>query len=197
MILKGICAGMPRCAKKEALQEVLQECCDGYYPWYAEQDLKDHGYDRCGYFLKMASHEEVIECLLTAGNLTRDCMEHGRILDRMMSDNPKYWLRVLGSDLDSALKIVGGLMRLPSSKIAASLGPIVYWIPRLVKDERDPKLIPIWEELKRLRMKAVSEERQARQKSRFGQRRARAAYYAAAEVPDEDPNPPALSSFEY
>lgn len=179
--------------RKEALQIILQDLCYEYYVWYAERDRKDHGYDRCGYFLKIASHEEVIECLLSAGNLTRDCMEHGRIIERMMSDDPKYWRRVLRRDLHSALKIVRGLMRLPGSKIAASLASMMYWIPRVVKDAGDPKLLVIWEELKRLRMQAVS-ERQLR--SRFG-RRARPGYSAPTEVRDEDPNLPASSSFEY
>jgi hypothetical protein len=137
----------------------------------------------------MASHEEVIECLLSAGNLTQDCMEHGRIIERMMSDDPKYWLRVLRSDLDWALKIVRGLMRLPGSKIAASLGPMVYWISRVVKDASDPKLLVIWEELKRFRTQAVSEWQL---RSQFG-RKARVGYSAPTEVPDEEES----SSFEY
>jgi hypothetical protein len=195
MMLKGICAGIPGCTKKEVLQTILQGLCDEYYSWYAERDKRDYGDDRCGFFLKMASHEEVIECLLSGGNLTRDCLEHGRILQRMMSENPKYWLRILGGDLDSALKIVRGLMRLPSSYISASLGPMVYWIPRMVKDPRDPKLLVIWEELKILRIKAVSGERQGRQT--WSGRRPRASYSDPAEVPNEDPRSPTSSSFEY
>lgn len=69
------------------IQQMLACFYDEYVVWYAEIDIATKGFDHGDWFLRRASHKDLVQFFSLTRHLELDCMGHGHILLKMTEHN--------------------------------------------------------------------------------------------------------------
>jgi hypothetical protein len=76
-----------RSVSRVQIQQMLACFYDEYVVWYAEIDVATKGFDHGDWFLRRASHKDLVQFFSLTYFLDLDCMGHGHILLKMLERN--------------------------------------------------------------------------------------------------------------